>query len=254
MNLVIDIGNSSIKAGLAKNKLIKNSVSISIYEKSNFTGDFNKFIKSFKAKNKINISDAAGVSLVDIKLKKDCRRIIKNIFGNEPLFISSATNIPIKIKYGNTLGSDRICSAAAANSRFPGKNLLVIDFGTATTFNIISGNTFRGGIISPGIKTALNSLINNTALPCPGNVRNYKLISRDTGSAIASGVFLGVKYTAEGIIKTLKKRYGNLIVIATGGMSDSVKNLIRGINYFEKNLVLEGISIILKHNKIARQR
>lgn len=254
MNLVIDIGNSSIKAGLSKKNLIKKSVNIFIYEKNKFTEDFNKFLKSFKEKNKINILDSAGVSLVDIKLKKNCLRIIKNIFGIEPYFVSSESNIPIKLEYGKTLGSDRICSAIAANSRYAGRNILVIDFGTATTYNIISNNTFKGGIISPGIKTALNSLIRNTALPYPNKIRNYKLISQDTGSAIASGVFLGVKYTVEGIIKNLKSRYNNLIVIATGGMSGSIENLIKGINYFEKHLVLEGISIILNQNKIAQQR
>jgi type III pantothenate kinase len=254
MNLVIDIGNSSFKAGIAKNKLIKNSVKIYFYDKNKFSEDFNKFIKSFKAQNKIHNLDAAGISLVDIKLKKDSGRIIKSIFGIEPYFVSPESKIPIKLEYGKSLGSDRICSAAAANGRFAGRNILVIDFGTATTYNLISGNTFKGGIISPGIKTALNSLIKNPALPYPEKIRDYKLISRDTGTAIASGVYLGVKYTVEGIIKTLKSRYNNLIVMATGGMSGSIKSLIKGINYFEKHLVLEGISIILNHNKFARKR
>lgn len=254
MNLIIDIGNSSIKAGISKNKLVKYSVKTCFYEKNNFKKDFTGFLKSFKKRYKNGEFDSAGISLVDGKLKQDCRRIIKNLFYIEPLFITQDTNLPIKIKYAKTLGSDRICSAVAANSRFYGKNILLIDFGTATTFNIISGNTFRGGIISPGIKTALNSLISSTALPYPEKIKNYKIISKDTGPAIASGVFLGVKYIVEGIINTLKDRYGNLTVIATGGMSGSIKNLIKGINYFEKNLVSEGIGIILNYNKIARKK
>ncbi|MBN1632579.1 MAG: type III pantothenate kinase [Ignavibacteria bacterium] len=249
MNLVIDIGNSTIKAGIAKTRLIKNSVKVNFYGKEKFSKDLEIFLKSFTVKNKVREFESAGVSLVDFKLRKDCRRIIKNYSVTEPLFISPEINLPIKIKYSRTLGSDRICSAVAADSRFTGKNILVIDFGTATTYNIISKSTYKGGIISPGIKTALNSLITNTALPYPEKTGIYKLISRDTSSAISSGVFLGVKYTTEGIIKTLKNKYNNLTVIATGGISDSIKNLIKGINYFEKHLVLEGIVMILEHNK-----
>lgn len=253
-NFLIDIGNSAIKACIAGKILNKNLCRSAYYSKNDFINEFSFFFKSFTEKDGISDVNDIGISLVDDSLKEKCYRIIKRHFGKEPVFISQELELPIKIKYSKSLGIDRICSAVAANELYKSKNILVIDFGTATTYNIISNGTFSGGVISPGIETSLKSLIKNTALPYPSNVKKLKLLSQNTDSAILSGVFLSVKYTAEGIINTLHRKYINLTVVATGGLSAKVSGLIDGINYFNKYLVLEGINIILNYNEIVRSR
>lgn len=252
-NFVIDIGNSAIKAGFADRKLNKNTCRTIFYSKKKFSEEFNEFLKSFDGKNIPSGVTETGISLVDDSLKDKCRKLIKEHFGKEPVFISQDLELPIKIKYSKSLGSDRICSAAAANELYKSKHILVIDFGTATTYNIISNGTYSGGIITPGIGTSLNSLIKNTALPYPASVKKFRLLSQNTDSAILSGVFLSVKYTAEGVINTLHRKYIDLTVVATGGLSLKVSGLVEGINYFSKFLVLDGINIILNHLTSVRK-
>jgi len=254
-NIVFDIGNSVIKAGLVKNNVLQNKSIRSIkYGKKDFQDNFSTVAKVLIAEIFKNKFDRIGISLVDENLRRKCIQVLKEFTDIQPVFINRELKLPIKIKYSRSLGTDRIASAVAANNKFPLANLLVIDYGTATTFNIISAGTYTGGIISPGIEISLNTLISNTSLPYPADIKKFKLFSQNTDSAILSGVFLTVKYSSEGIIQTLRKKYQDLIVIATGGLSPKIKGLIDGINYFEKNLVLDGINIILNNNEIIRNK
>jgi type III pantothenate kinase len=252
-NLIIDIGNSAIKTGFADRKLNKNTCRTILYSKKKFSEEFTDFLKSFGFRKMNSGITETGISLVDDSLKDKCRKIIREHLGKEPVFINQDLELPIKIKYEKSLGADRICSAAAANELYKSKHILVIDFGTATTYNIISNGTYAGGIISPGIETSLNSLIKNTALPYPANVKKFRLMSQNTNSAILSGVFLSVKYTAEGVINTLHRKFIDLTVVATGGLSLNVTGLVEGIDYYNRFLVLEGINIILNHVTSVRK-
>jgi type III pantothenate kinase len=125
------------------------------------------------------------------------------------------------------------------------KKILVIDFGTSTTYNLIINGVFEGGMITPGIDTSLRSLIENTSLPIVKITPRKKLITNDTKNNIKSGIWFQHFFAVESIILKLKKKHRNLFVISTGGLSKLIYEQTNLINRFEKNLVLEGINFIL---------
>lgn len=246
-NLLIDIGNSYIKTAIGlPNALLRNTKSFS-YEKEHQHKIFNSIIFNFAKQDKsVDEIESIGVSLLDSKMKPLLKGLLIKHFKLSPLFISKRSILPIKINYSSQLGSDRICSAVAAYRKYPNrKKILVIDFGTSTTYNLIINGVFEGGMITPGIDTSLRSLIENTSLPMVKLTPRKKLITNDTKDNIKSGIWFQHFFAVEGIILKLKKKHRNLFVISTGGLSKLIYEQTNLINRFEKNLVLEGINFIL---------
>jgi type III pantothenate kinase len=243
LNLLIDIGNSNIKTALSRGKRIFNYKRID-YSKTKFEESFKKILDY-----KSNSIDSAGISCLNNKLKLISERIIRNSYSLKPFYVECNKRIPIKLKYEKTLGNDRICSAVAAAVKYADrKNILVVDFGTATTYNLIVKNEFTGGLITPGIMTSLLSLNINANLPMT-ELRNVReLISGKTKVNIISGIIHQSLFTTEGVINALRKKYHNLFVVSTGGLAELIRNKSVLIDKFDKNLVLEGINIILNYN------
>ena len=246
-NLLIDIGNSFIKTAIGlPNTAVRNVKSFS-YEKEHQHKKLNSIISNFAKLNKsVDEIGSIGVSLLDSKKKLFLKNLLLKHLRLSPLFISKRIILPIKINYSTQLGSDRICSAVAAYRKYPNrKKILVIDFGTATTYNLIVNGVFEGGMIAPGIETSLKSLIVNTSLPLMRLKPKSKLITNDTKSNVESGIWFQQFFAIEKIILELKKKHRNLLVISTGGLSKLIYKNTNLINRFEKNLVLEGINFIL---------
>jgi type III pantothenate kinase len=241
-NLLIDIGNSNIKTAVGNDDKITGVKRLG-YAKNNFELHINKIL------NYKSDFDAVGVSCLNKKYYAIINKLLFKKFNVKPLFVQYNSKLPIKLDYERTLGNDRICSASAAVMKYPyKKNILVIDFGTATTYNLISNKIFKGGIITPGILTSLQSLNNKANLPKTGIRGINKLISNKTKENIISGVIHQSLFTAEGVIASLKKKYRNLFVISTGGLVEFVYEKSGLINKKEKNLVLEGINYIVNLN------
>lgn len=242
-NLLIDTGNSCIKIGSGIPE--KNTVKILCrfsYSKNNFENDFESGIKDLVLKNYYK---NVGISNLKEGNEKFLNYYFKKYFDIKPVFINRNQNLPLKINYQPGLGNDRICSAVAANEIYKRKNILIIDFGSATTFTVISDNFLIGGIISPGIQTSLNSLTEKTSLPNVKLSFPAKLINNNTSDNIKAGVLYQSLYSAERIIQELKKKYIGLFVIATGGFSGLISEKLKLIDITDKNLVLKGINIII---------
>lgn len=241
MNLLIDIGNTNIKTAISSNNKIS-KIQRFEYSKNNFEGTFRSIFKN-------NYFDNVGISCLNKEYKKIINKIILEKLNLKPFFIDFKNKLPIKIKYERTLGTDRICSAVAAFTKYQTKkNILVIDFGTATTYNLIINKNFTGGLITPGIKTSLLSLNSNANLPLTKVKKINQLISNKTKENILSGAINQSLFTTEGVISSLKRKYKNLFVVSTGGLAELIYEKTSMINKFEKNLVLEGINIILNYN------
>ncbi len=242
-DLLIDIGNTNIKTALSRGKRIYNFKRID-YSKINFEESLKKVLK-----HKNNSFNAAGISCLNNKIKLISEKIIKDKYSIKPFFVESNKRIPIRLKYEKTLGNDRICSAVAAADKYADRDsILVIDFGTATTYNLIVKKEFIGGLITPGIMTSLLSLNRNANLPLTEISNVKKLISNKSKTNILSGVIHQSLFTTEGIIHTLRKKYRNLLVISTGGLAELISKKSGLIDKFDKNLVLEGINIVLNYN------
>jgi len=241
-NLLIDIGNSDIKAaasvsGTAEVKLLKRFS----YSKNEFEKDLKKNFPDTTGRTFNQI----GISVLSNDNKKFLKEYFKTKYKITPRFVSDEIELPIRINYSKGLGNDRICNAVAAYLIYGRKDMLVIDFGTATTYTLINGNILNGGLIAPGIKTSLSSLINNTSLPQVRLNFTKKLINTDTLNNIKAGVLFQSLFTVERIITELRKKHKGLYVISTGGYSKLISAKTKFINKTDSHLVLKGINLIL---------
>jgi type III pantothenate kinase len=249
--LLIDTGNSNVKTAIGVNDKIFFFKRFG-YDKSKIENSFLKIIREIQSikryNDKLKKIDAIGISLLDLNLKKKINEVLKNKFSTKIIFINKDLKLPFKINYSIGIGNDRIANSAGAlmNDKIP--NVLIIDFGTATTFTLIIKKVLIGGMISPGIETSFNALINNTSLPVINLKFPMKPVNDNTTDNIRAGIFFPTLYSAERIITDLRKKYKNLFVISTGGFGELFFKRSKLIDRFDNTLSLKGINNILKLN------
>lgn len=248
MILAIDIGNTTIDITFIKNEKILISENITT-DISEIKAKITEFLKSCCIKK----IDGAIISSVVPAITELIKKIITAEYGIEPLIVSHETTVGIKITTDEPekVGSDRIADAVGGVSEY-GFPLIIIDMGTATTISIINENKeFMGGMILPGVATALNSLINNTAqLPQINlNTPPQSLIGRNTTESIKSGIIYGAASCIDGICKRISDELGfNLKIVATGGNAEKVIPLCHSEIILDKRLLLKGLNIIFNEH------
>jgi len=172
--------------------------------------------------------------------------------GVRVLWLDHQTPLPIKNLYRTkeTLGYDRIAAAVEAHARFPGKDILIIDAGTAITIDFISSEKeFLGGNISPGLHMRFRSLHEFTGrLPQVEPADQDELLGADTRSAIRAGVQNGIIFELDGYINEQKKRYPRLQVLMTGGDAVFFDKKLKNSIFVDQNLNLFGLHRILEYN------
>ena len=239
MNLCIDQGNSSTKAGLFESDEL---VGQHLFEKFD-QQEINFLFKKYNINNCI---------LSSVILRND--KIIDILKNKTSYFIelTQYTPIPIKNKYKTpeTLGKDRLAAVIGANFIKPDSALLIIDAGTAITYDFIDAeNTYHGGNIAPGINLRLRSLHEFTKkLPLVEPNIDSPLLGDDTKSAIISGAIHGIVFEIDGYINTLKIKYPKLSTFLTGGSFFYFDTKLKNAIFAERNLVLIGLNRILQYN------
>lgn len=182
------------------------------------------------------------------------REILKFLKTKIDYFIvsNSDMHLPIEVMYKTpeTLGIDRLAGVIGAKEKALGKNLLVIDVGTAITYDFLnSSGQYLGGNISPGIKIRFKSLNAYTKrLPLLDKNGDLPDIGYDTNTAIRSGVINGVLYEIDSYIFRYKQQYPDLFVFLTGGDSFYFEGKLKNSIFADNNLVLEGLNRILNYN------
>jgi type III pantothenate kinase len=162
--------------------------------------------------------------------------------------------LPLPIRNGyttpETLGEDRLAAAVGAASLYPGRNLLIVDFGTAITIDQVSADgVFRGGNISPGMQMRYKALHQFTGrLPLIDSNGRKLPMGRDTETAIRAGVLKGMEYEISGYIEAMKHKYPELLVFLTGGDDFSFDSSVKSIIFADRFLVLKGLNRILNYN------
>ena len=236
MNLIIDIGNNSAKFFLFQGEQIilhtrKENSSFDVIDEWNRLYDIDKVIVSSV------ITDCE--SLLDEISKLQCP-VIR---------FDKSTPLPLEVNYRTpgTLGSDRIAAAVGAWGEAPGRNILVIDAGSAITIDFVSKDgKYNGGNIAPGIKMRLRALHEYTdRLPMVEKEGDIPAIGYDTETAIRSGVINGVCHEIEGYINEFKQKYCDVLVFLTGGDEKPLKNRIKSCIFADKYLVAKGLNRIL---------
>ena len=253
MLLVIDIGNTNTSLGVfEKDELIHTFALSSDVKKT----DDEYGISLLMILNHNNITSKIQGAIISSVVPQLCeiyKNAIKKYLNIEAISLSYKSNLPIKLNLKNNkeIGADRIANAAAAVSKYK-LPAIVIDFGTATTFDIVDKDAnFIGGLIAPGLKIQAKSLSQFTSklpklkIEAPDNA-----IGKDTISAMLSGIVLGHRCMIEGMIKKCEKEIGQkATVIATGGYSDVLfENMDNTINYIDKELTLYGLKELYKLN------
>jgi len=168
------------------------------------------------------------------------------------ILLDTQTPVPVVIEYGTpeTLGKDRIAAVVGACYRQPDSNILVIDAGTAITYEVVEKpDVYKGGNISPGLATRFKALHEFTKrLPLINEKDDVPLIGTSTESAILAGVVNGIVYEMDGYIDMLKKEYGKIHVFLTGGHTSYFEKRLKNHVCADENLVLTGLNRILKYN------
>ena len=245
MYILGDIGNSETKVYLVnfKNKIIRNiNFSSKQINDKILNQKFKYLIKDFKSIEKILFCSVVPKSFNLIK-KFLSKKIKKKCYEVKDLKLRSL--IDIKVNY-NQVGSDRLTNAISLLNKK--NNFIILDFGTATTFDVIIQKTYKGGIIAPGIKISLNTLSDKATLIPKINLKQInKVIGIDTISAVRSGFFWGYAGLIDNIVNLIKKETGKSFkLVITGGFSDLFKNSIKTKLIQNKNITIKGLIKISK--------
>ncbi len=255
MVLCLDVGNSHIFGGVFEGEQLR--MQFRYPSALQCTSDqLGVFFKSILRENQIDPSRIKQIAVCSVvpSLDYSLRASLIKYFSIEPFFLKAGVKTGLKINYKNTheVGADRIADAIAAMRQFPDKNLIVIDLGTATTFDIISKErAYLGGVIIPGIHIAMKALNENTAKLPPVNIlKPEAVIGQSTVSNIQSGLYYGHLGAMREILRviTLEQFQGETpIVIGTGGFAYLFE--AEGIfNVIVPDLVLQGLRLSLQKN------
>ncbi len=239
MLLTIDVGNTNITFGIFHNGRIIKRFDIPT-----------KVCAFKKLKNKlgdVNINDAIICSVVP-KVSRVLSRDLKRLLRKPPYILGKNITAPIKNLYRRPkeVGQDRLVNAYAG-VKFYNAPLIVVDFGTAVTFDVISKNEdYLGGMILPGLGISLAALAEHAALlPKIEVARPKEFIGRDTRSSMLSGVVYGLAALVDDLVVRIKAKIGiKAKVIATGGNSGLVSRYCRKIDKVDRDITLKGLELI----------
>ncbi|MBE2256859.1 MAG: type III pantothenate kinase [Ignavibacteria bacterium] len=225
--LLIDIGNSIIKYADCKSGIAR-KIKFIPQSKSNTVYKVKKIISLYK-NHKVLISSVLDINL-EAKIKPD-------------FYISNKSRLPFYLKYIGNFGNDRKCSLSGAMSLSKNKNILVVDFGTATTYNFLSDKKFKGGMITTGLHLSANALTQNTSLK-PDLMKFKKgFLADSTEKNILNGLINQQLFMFYKTVDIIKADYKKLKIFITGGNSLIIKNFIdkKYVFEFRENLVLTGL-------------
>lgn len=239
-----------------------------------FAGDVIR--QRFRLTSKISTSDELGIFLRSVLRENQCspeaittigicsvvpqfdyslRAACVKYFSIEPFFLQVGVKTGLNIKYKNPqeVGADRIANAIAATQQFPEQNIIVIDFGTATTFCALDkAKNYLGGAIMPGVRLAVDALSDNTAkLPSVEIVKVKQAVGRTTIASIQSGVFWGALGSSREILKQMKQEAfpgEEVVVLATGGFASMFEQYAI-YDHLMADLVLHGVRMAVNLNQ-----
>lgn len=255
MLLVIDVGNTNITLGIFKDEeLVAN---FRMTTKTPRTSDeYGITICNLLINRKVDISDIEAVIIASVVpgIMHSLKNSIIKYLNRNPIIIGAGTKTGIKIVTANPkeIGADRIVDAVAAYDIYGGP-LIVIDFGTATTYDLISEDgSFLAGVTSPGIRISADALWNETAkLPEIEIKKPASILAKETISSMQAGLVYGYIGQTEYIVKKIIEESGiqGMKVIATGGLGKIISESTDVIQIFDPNLTLKGLRIIYSKNK-----
>ncbi|CAH8767915.1 type III pantothenate kinase [Paenibacillus dendritiformis] len=257
MILVIDIGNTNIVLGVYEGDKLLHNWRLSTSRQST-TDEYGVMIYNLFTMTKLSVKDIEGVILSSVvpPIMHTMEMLCKKYLNKAPLIVGPGvkTGLNIRIENPREVGADRIVNAVAAIELYGGlKPLVVVDFGTATTFDVIDvkGN-YIGGAIVPGIGISTEALYQRAAkLPRIELTKPKSVIGRNTVHSMQAGIIFGYAGQVDGIVDRITNEVGaEPTVIATGGMAELIASESRTIDTTNPLLTLEGLRLIYNRNKL----
>ena len=239
MNLVVDFGNTLVKlAVFDKGELVAQRCMERLHPSV-----LEELLSEWPVRRAVVASTRGEVDDVAAMLRRRVDYLLE---------FTSQTSVPIGNAYltPETLGRDRLAAAVGATVLYPGENVLIVDFGTAVTIDLVTAdNTFRGGCISPGVTMRFRALHDYTAaLPLCGPAEDERLQGLATEDAVRLGVMNSLTFEIEGYIARMREKIDDLCVIFTGGDAKYFAKRIKNTIFANCNLVFCGLDRILEYN------
>lgn len=254
MFLAIDLGNTNIVIGVFQGERLKANWCVST-EKGKTVDEYGVLLKNLLYSKGINDREIKkiAISCVVPSLIISFKKIAEKYFAVKPLIVNSEIKVGISIKcaHPEEIGADRLVNAVAAYNIYK-KAVVVVDFGTATTFDVISEEgEYLGGVIAPGIKISAEALFEKAAKLFPvGLVKPKKVVGKNTVNSVQSGIIYGVIGQVEGIIARIREELNkDFMVVATGGLAELIARETKVIDKIDPFLTLKGLRIIYKQNE-----
>ncbi len=255
MLLVIDVGNTNITLGVFEEMNLKGSFRLTT-KTARTSDEYGLMLWDLLKARNINIEEITAVAIASVvpKLMHSLTSGIIKYLGLTPLIVGIGTKTGIKIGAMNPkeLGADRVVDAVAAYEIYGGP-VLVIDFGTAITYDLITEDgSFIAAVTSPGLRISANALWNDTArLPEIEIIMPDTILAKDTVTSMQAGLVFGCIGQTEYIVKKMLQEAGieKCRVVATGGLGKIISEATDVIEVYDPNLTLKGLKIISDKNK-----
>lgn len=254
MILVIDVGNTNITFGVYEKKELKTTFRM-MSRQSRTSDEYGISLRELLRINHIDNKDIEGTIIASVvpNVMHALTGAITRYIGSEPIIVGPGIKTGIKIVTENPreIGPDRIVDAVAAYELYGGP-VLVLDFGTATTYDLVTEDgCFTAGITAPGIRISAKALWEDTAkLPEVEIKKPKSILAQETISSMQAGLVYGQIGQTEYIINQVRKEsgYENLKVVATGGLGSIIADETDKIQIYDRGLTLEGLRIIYEKN------
>ena len=254
MFFAIDVANTNIKIGIfdGKNLITTFRMNSQIVHT---TDEYGLMLKQIPEVQGIDLTKIEGaiISSVVPKVMESLHNAIVKYFGIKPIIVGPGIKTGIKLTSSNPkeVGADRLVDVVSGYEKYGGP-LLVIDFGTATTYNLVTADgSFSVGITAPGVKISAKALWEDAAkLPEIEIKKPSSILATETVTSMQAGLIYGQIGATKYLIEQVKKEmgYDNLKVVATGGMGSIISPEVEEIDYYDINLTIDGLRILYEKN------
>ena len=257
MLLAIDVGNTNTVLGVFEQSTLRDSFRVQT-EKDRTGDEYGLQIKALFDFANLKMADVSDVivSTVVPPMVFPLEQMSKRFFRVKPLFVGPGvkTGMPVLYENPREVGADRIVNAVAAYEKGP-QGLVIVDFGTATTFDAVTPTgEYRGGAIAPGITISMEALFHRASKrPRVAFERPEKVVGRNTVTSMQSGLVYGYVGLVDGLCARMKDELGFPVkVVATGGLAPLIGHVSRQIEVVDDQLTLDGLRIIHQRNASER--